>query len=168
MVSRQQQRGPGEIDPGEFRRIRREVVEAFAGAHADSRELLSQNLALAGRLHDLVREHPDFEVLHEPTPDLYRFRYVPNGLAGRQEEPWVRALLDRLNQEIVEAVRRGGRALVVTTRVRGRVVLRMPVCPQGTSEEDVDATFEALARWGRLLVKSHDVGCEKPAEMEGS
>jgi glutamate/tyrosine decarboxylase-like PLP-dependent enzyme len=45
------------------------------------------NLGLARRLHDLVREHPDFEVLHEPTLDLYCCRYVPNALEEQREEP---------------------------------------------------------------------------------
>ena len=126
-------------------------LAAFAGL----RELSSKNLGLAGRLHDLVSEHPDFEVLQEPTLYLYCFRYVPNGLAERQEEPGVRALLDRLNEEIVETVGRGGPALVMTTRVLGRVVIRLSICPLGTPEEDVDATFEAVARWGRLLTKCY-------------
>ena len=120
----------------------------------------------AGHLHDLVREHPDFEVLHEPTLNLYCFRYVPNGLAERLEEGGVQALLDRLNREIVEAVRRGGLTSLTTTRVGGRVALRVSGGSHGTSEGDVEAAFEAIARWGRLLTKSHSVRYEKPAEME--
>jgi aromatic-L-amino-acid/L-tryptophan decarboxylase len=135
-------------------------------ASAGLRGLFSKNLGLARRLHDLISEHPDFEVLHEPTPYLYCFRYVPNPLSERQEEPGVRALLDGLNREVAGAVRRGGPALLMTTRVRGRVALRMPVCSHRASEEDVDATFEAAARWGRLLAVSHPVYSEKPTEME--
>ena len=218
MISRQQQTQtrPGDIDPGEFRRICQEVFDSIAVYHADLtgrgripdvtpeevralfaeefsgegdgdgarladwrervvpklttlvglRELFSKNLGLARRLHDLVREHPDFEVLHEPTLYLYCFRYVPNGLAGRQEEPGVQALLDRLNQEIAEAVQRNGLALLMTTRIGRRVAIRMSICSHRTSEVDVDATFEAIARWGRLLTKTHSVCYEQPAEME--
>ena len=216
MASRRQQTRQGDTEPGEFRRICREVAAAAADYHADlsgrgippgftsedvgslfderlPREgrsvgslladwrervvpeltaiaglsaLSSKNLGLAVRLHDLVSEHPDFEVLQEPTPFLYCFRYVPNALAERQEEPEVRALLERLNEGIVEAVRRGGTALVTTTRVRGRSVIRMSVCPIGTPEEDVDAMFEAAALWGRLLTKSYSTRYGKRTEME--
>lgn len=132
----------------------------------DNGEPLPEGRGLASRLHDLVREHPDFEVLHEPNPHLYCFRYVPNGLADRHEESGVRTLLDRLNLEIVKAVRRGGLALVVATRVRGRAAISAPIRSHTTSEEDVEAAFEAVARWGRLLTKAYLVCHEKPAETE--
>jgi glutamate/tyrosine decarboxylase-like PLP-dependent enzyme len=141
------------------------MVLRFFGA-LGLRELFSKNLGLARHLHNLVLEHPDFEVLHEPTLYLYCFRYVPNGMAERQEEPGVQTQLDCLNQEIVEAIQRSGLAMVMTTRIRGRVAIRMSICSHRTLEEDVDATFEAIARWGRLLSRSSRVHHEKSAEME--
>ncbi|HKG22020.1 MAG TPA: hypothetical protein VKC34_08985 [Blastocatellia bacterium] len=152
MVSLEQETRPGDIDLSEFRRI--------------GRELFSKNLGLARHLHNLVREHPDFEVLHEPTLYLYCFRYVPNGLAERQEERGIQTRLDRLNQEIVEAIQRSGLALVMTTRIRGRVAIRISICSHRTLEADIDATFEAIARWGRLLSRSSYVHNEKSAAME--
>jgi hypothetical protein len=216
MVSQQQQTWPGDIDPGEFRRVRRELADAIADYHADLsgrglptdftpeearalfaaepsgegesaealvadwrervapmltavaslRQLFSKNLDLADRLHDLVREHPDFEVLHAPTPYLYCFRYVPNGLAERQEETGVQALLDSLNREIAEAIRRSAPAPVTTARARGRVALRVSVCSHRTTEKDIDVTFEAIARRGRWLTLSHSAHYEKLTEME--
>ena len=144
----------------------RERVVPMLTAIDGLRELFSKNLGLIRHLHNLVREHPDFEVLHEPTLYLYCFRYVPNDLAERQEEPDVQTRLDRLNQEIVEAIRRSGSALVMPTRIRGRVAIRMSICSHGTLEEDVDATFEAIARWGRLLSLCSNVHNKKSAEME--
>src|SRR5438874_2251444 len=90
MVSQKQETTPGDIDRIEF----------------------SKNLSLARHLHNLVSEHPDFEVFHEPAVGLYCFRYVPNAMAERQEEPGVQSRLNRLNQEIVDAVPRSGLALV--------------------------------------------------------
>jgi glutamate/tyrosine decarboxylase-like PLP-dependent enzyme len=133
-----------------FRALKVWMTLRFFGARG-LRELFSKNLGLTRRLHGLVGDHPDFEVLHEPTLYIYCFRYVPNGLAERQDEPEVRELLDRLNEGIAEAVQRSGLALLMTTRVRGRVALRMSVCSHRTLGEDIDATFEAVARWGRLL-----------------
>ena len=148
-----------------FRALKVWMVLRFFGARG-LRELFSKNLGLARRLHELVRDHPDFEVLHEPALYLYCFRYVPNGLAERLEEPRVQTLLDRLNQEIVESIQRSGLALVMTTRIRGRVAIRMSICSHRTLEEDLDATFEAIARWGHLISRSSYVHNEKYVETE--
>lgn len=148
-----------------FRALKVWMVLRFFGARG-LRDLFSKKLGLTRHLHDLVREHPDFEVLHEPTLYLYCFRYVPNGLEEIQEEPEIQARIDCLNQEIVDAIQRSGLALVMTTRIRGRVAIRMSLCSHRTLEEDVDATFEAIARWGRLLSRGGYVCNEKSTEME--
>jgi aromatic-L-amino-acid decarboxylase len=148
-----------------FRALKVWMVLRFFGA-SGLRELFSKNLGLTRRLHNLAREHPDFEVLHEPTLYLYCFRYVPNALAEHREEPEVQIQLDRLNQEIVDAIQRSGLALIMTTRIRGRVAIRMSICSHRTLVEDVDATFEAIARWGRLLSRNSHVHNKKTAETE--
>ena len=79
--------------------------------------------------------------------------------------PFDRAL-DRLNEQIVESVQRSGLALLMTTRVRGRVAIRVSVCSHRTLGEDIVATFEAIARWGRLLNKKYSVRHERTSEME--
>ena len=119
------------------------------------RELCSKNLGLLGALHNLVREHPDFEMLHEPILYLYCFRFVPNGLAERQRQPEVQALLDQLNEGIVEALHRSGLALVMTSRIRGRVAIRMSLpSPRTSLPRLINTIFEAIALWGRLLNKN--------------
>jgi glutamate/tyrosine decarboxylase-like PLP-dependent enzyme len=148
-----------------FRALKVWMVLRFFGARG-LRDLFSKNLGLTRRLHNLVSEHPDFEALHEPTLYLYCFRYVPNRLAERQEEPEVQTWLDRLNQEIVDAIQRSGLALVMTTRIRGRVAIRMSICSHRTLEEDIDTTFEAIARWGSLLSRTSYVYNDKSAEVE--
>ena len=112
---------------------------------ARMQEDVSNNLSPFGHLHHLVREHPDFEVLCEPTVDRYCFRYVPNGLPA--DQPEVQQLLDRLNEEIVESVQREGFELITNTEVGGCVAIRISICT------DVEATFEAIARWGRLVTR---------------
>src|SRR5687767_3214423 len=148
MAPRQQTR-PFDPDPG--------------GRQGASRE---KSLALSRRLHNLVCEHPDFEVIGEPTPELCCFRYVPNSLSEHKEEPGVRALLDRLNSEIVEAARRGGRDLAEAISVGGRAAICVSIHSEGTTEDDVDAAFEAAARWGRLLTKTNPIYHPRPAETE--
>jgi aromatic-L-amino-acid decarboxylase len=133
-----------------FRALKVWMVLRFFGARG-LRRLLEKNIGLARRLHALVREHPDFEVLHEPTLYICSFRYVPCALADAQEDPAVQAAIDRLNEEIAEAVQESGLALLMTTRIHGRVALRLSICSQRTLEDDVDRTFEAIAGEGRRL-----------------
>lgn len=147
-----------------FRALKVWMALRFFGA-SGLRELLSKNLGLARQLHRLVQEHPDFEVLHEPTLYVYSFRYVPNGLSEHAPEPGVQTWLDRLNQAIVDAIQGSGLALIMTTCIRGRVAIRMSICSQRTLKEDIDATFEAIAGWGRVL-SQRSYQNENSAEME--
>ena len=134
------------------------------------RDVLSKSLRLARYLHELVSEHPDFAVLHQPTLYVYSFRYVPNALADGPRSAELEAWLDRLNQAIAEAVTRSGLALLMTTRIRGRVALRMSICSHRTVERDVEATFGALAREGRRLAAEMFLveSCREPAAIAGN
>jgi len=117
-------------------------------------------------LHDLVREHPDFDVVPGSTHNEYCFRYIPNSLVERQEEPDVQALLDVLNEEIVQAVQHNGFAEVRKILVRGHTAIRTTFCSGTNLAEDVEATFEALARWGRLLNKKLSARYKTDMERE--
>jgi len=125
-----------------------------------------RNEDLVFQLANLVREHPDFEALHKPTLNSYCFRCVPNDLVDRQEEPEVQALLDVLNEEIVQAVQHDGFAAVMTIRVQSRAAILVSLCSRRSLAEEVDATFEAIARWGRLLNKKLSVRYEMTPDLE--
>ena len=116
---------------------------------------MTQNVGLVAYLHDLVCDHPDFEVLCEPTADLYCFRYVPNDLSEHKDQYEVRQLLDHLNEEIVASAQCESPALVTKMYVDGHIAIRMWVFSHDTVREDVETTFEAIARWGRLCNKKH-------------
>jgi hypothetical protein len=163
---------------GGFRRFSREVINAFAECEADVSkstlpkvtpellarfvdELVMNNLRLARRLNNLVSEHPDFEVLHEPVNYPYCFRFLPNALAERKHECVFQLRIDRLNQEIVEAIQRSGITLLMTTQIHGRVAIRLTACSNRVLEEEIDAAFEAIARWGRALFRFTDTPNEK-------
>jgi aromatic-L-amino-acid decarboxylase len=133
-----------------FRALKLWMTLRFYGT-TGLRDSFAKSLELARQLHELVRSHPDFEVLHEPIIYLYCFRYRPRWLADRAGEPELRERLDQLNQEIAEAVQKSGLAIVMTSRIRGNVVLRMSICSQRTEPEDIQQTFDALAKAGREL-----------------
>jgi glutamate/tyrosine decarboxylase-like PLP-dependent enzyme len=118
-------------------------------------EVITQHGGLVGYLHNLVCEHPDFEVLSEPTIDLYCFRYLPNGLSPDQHT--VQPLLDHLNGEIVESVQREGFSLINKMQIGSRVAIGISISSYNSVREDIDAMFEAIARCGRLLTRKQPV-----------
>ena len=139
-----------------FRALKLWMTFRFFGA-SGVRESCAKSLELTRQLHELVRSHPDFEVLHEPKLYLYCFRYAPSWLANRAGETHVQKRLDQLNQGIADEVQRSGVAIVMTSRIRDRVVLRMSICSQRTEPDDIQQTFEALARAGRELASLIEV-----------
>jgi hypothetical protein len=50
--------------------------------------------------------------------------------------------------EIVESLQRKGSALVNKTQVGSRVAIRVSIRSHMTAREDIDATFEEIARCG--------------------
>jgi glutamate/tyrosine decarboxylase-like PLP-dependent enzyme len=104
----------------------------------------------ARRAHELVLAHRDFEVLHEPLLYLYCFRYRPRDLAAATDAA-SEEYLDRLNQRIADQVQRSGLASVMTTRLRGRIVLRLSICSPRTTDRDIESVFETMAMLGKLL-----------------
>ena len=127
-------------------------------------EEVTQHSGLVGYLHNLVCEHPDFEVLGQPTLDPYCFRYLPNGLRANQQT--VQQLVDRLNGEIVESVQHEGISVISKTHVGSRVAICISICSSGIGTADIDATFEAIARCGRLLTRQQLMGAELTRDME--
>jgi hypothetical protein len=65
----------------------------------------------------------------DPLPLLLPFRAErPRGVPENSE---VRAFIDRLNTEIAETIQKSGLALMMTTRIRGRVALGCRFAPTG-------------------------------------
>ena len=112
-------------------------------------------------LHELVGDHPDFEVMCEPSSAPYYFRYLPNTLAERLDEFETQQLVNRLNEEIVENVQCRGFNSVMTIDAHGLVAIQISI----SSNEIPHTTFEALARWGRLLHATYQATANRETEL---
>jgi len=120
------------------------------------RRLLAQNVRCAEHLDRLVRESAEFEALHEPTLFIYSFRYAPEAYRAAAEvsaekAQEINAYLDRLNQRIADEIQLSGVAFIMTTKVRGRTVLRLSICSHRTTLEDIDLVFAKLMELGKKL-----------------
>ena len=105
-------------------------------------QAISEDNALASYMAGRVNEEPDFELLAEPELSICCFRYVPPGLQGTVDER--NAALDTLNNEIMLAVQRGGKAYVSSATLRERFALRACITNFRTTRGDIDQTLEVI------------------------
>ena len=98
------------------------------------RALVERCCGLAAYAEALLRQRPAFEVLHPRQLSVVVFRYV-GGVTGADA-------LDQLNLSILEVLRAGERVFLSSTRLGGRVALRLCFVNCRTTAGDVE---EALA-----------------------
>jgi glutamate/tyrosine decarboxylase-like PLP-dependent enzyme len=77
------------------------------------------------------------------------FRYVPPNLRAKLQEAEVELHLDALNRELVDRLQRGGETFVSNAVVAGHYVLRACIVNFHTTQRDVEAVPEIVARIGR-------------------
>lgn len=105
----------------------------------------------AKHAHQLVSASPEWEVVQpEPALYIYSFRYVGPGGAGTRSADE----LDALNAAIADEMKRRQVALVMTTRIHGRLTQRLSIANHRTTRADIEATITAMAAIGREVVGS--------------
>jgi len=87
----------------------------------------------------------DFEILAPHPLSVVCFRHVPREIAGDGEA------LDAHNQRVVDEVNRTGFAFISTTRLRGRLAIRMAIGNARTTEADVFETGDLITRTARAI-----------------
>ena len=115
------------------------------------RKLLGQNVQCARHMHHLVEASDTFLPLHTPQLFIYSFQYCPQNLKEQRGAATVDAYLDRINQLMADEITASGKAFIMTTRIRGRVVLRISVCSHRTTPQDIEEVFAALNSIGARL-----------------
>jgi glutamate/tyrosine decarboxylase-like PLP-dependent enzyme len=109
---------------------------------------IAHDVELARYLDERVRAHPDLESMCPVTLSIACFRYKPAD-AGIDDRA-----LDILNERLMVAIRRDGRAFPSNAELHGRYCLRACLVNHRTEAEDVDALLEATLRLGAELVAS--------------
>jgi len=77
------------------------------------------------------------------------FRYVPSDLRDQLRDAQVESYLDDLNRELLDRLQRGGETFVSNAVIGGRYVLRACIVNFHTTQADVEAVPEIVARIGR-------------------
>ncbi|HSK63888.1 MAG TPA: pyridoxal-dependent decarboxylase, partial [Pyrinomonadaceae bacterium] len=108
-------------------------------------EAISDDISLAAYLGEVVSKAEDFELLAPVELSICCFRYVPTRAKLSDAE------LDRLNEQIMELVQKGGRAYVSNATVKGRFALRACITNFRTTKADIDETIEAVREAGKKV-----------------
>ena len=115
---------------------------------------ISEDNTLAAYLGQMVEQAEDFELLAPPELSICCFRYVPLSLRPAllsESRDEVNSELDQLNNKIMLAVQRGGRAYVSSATLRGRFALRACITNFRTTRADIDETLEIIRDAARMV-----------------
>jgi aromatic-L-amino-acid decarboxylase len=118
-----------------FRALKVWLTLGYYGARRIA-EIVSENNSLAAYFGELVSQAEDFELLAPPELSICCFRYVPPD--AREGE------LDQLNERIMAAVQKGGRAYLSNATVNGKFALRACITNFRTTRADIEETLAAV------------------------
>lgn len=108
------------------------------------RERIVRHNDMARHVAQVARDHPDLELLQEPTLSICCFRYkAPAGV-----DP------DRLNQRLYRQLVRENTYMPSTTRVQGALALRPCFIGARTEFEHAEGLLDAVLRIGRELTSN--------------
>ena len=122
------------------------------------RARLREHIALAQQFADWVDAEPDAERLAPVPFSTVCFRWRPRRYAGREDDPQVRAELDRLNTALLDAVNREGRVFLSHTRLRDRMTLRLAVGSVRTEARHVALAWERIREHAARLDRAPGAG----------
>jgi glutamate/tyrosine decarboxylase-like PLP-dependent enzyme len=112
--------------------------------------MIGDDILLARYLHARVAAMPELEPMAQGL-SISAFRYVPEELAERSEDPAVAATLDELNEALRARIEVEGEAFLSNAVIRGRYALRACIVNMNTTAADVEAVPGLVRRVGRPL-----------------
>jgi aromatic-L-amino-acid decarboxylase len=118
-----------------FRALKLWFVLRRYGAEA-IRNILRRHIALAQELAGWIEAEPGWTMAAPHPLSVVCFRYALDGVGDEE--------LDRGNLAVMEAVNASGEAFISSTKLDGRVVLRVAIGNERTTRDDVRAVWELL------------------------
>lgn len=103
-------------------------------------EVIDHGCAMAELAEREIAKLPDWEIVSSARLGIVNFRCAPAGVPEPE--------LDALNQAISKKLNSDGYALLFTTELRGKKVLRMCAIHPQTTEADIKETVRRLAQYG--------------------
>jgi glutamate/tyrosine decarboxylase-like PLP-dependent enzyme len=132
-----------------FRALKVWLAMKQVGA-AGYRRMIADDIRLSKRMAAAVEQHPDLQLFTQEL-SIATFRYVPSDLRSNVGEPAAEEHLDALNRKLVDRLQRRGEAFLSNAVIGGRYVLRACIVNFHTTESDVEAVPDIVARTGRAI-----------------
>jgi aromatic-L-amino-acid decarboxylase len=121
------------------------VIRYFGVAGIAAR--IRAHVSWASELAGWIDDDPEFERLAPVPFSTVCFRAVPKGLDGQPSE-----VVDRFNEDLIEAINRQGEIFVSHTRLRGRFTIRLAIGNIKTTRAHIVKAWEVIRRQcSRLL-----------------
>jgi glutamate/tyrosine decarboxylase-like PLP-dependent enzyme len=108
------------------------------------RAVISRTMDLARYAEQLLEANPRIEVVSPAVLSVVSFRYIP---APESDDETI----ERVNQEIRRRVWESGKAMITSSRVRGRYVLRVAVVNHNARRSDVEETVRLIGELGAAV-----------------
>jgi len=105
---------------------------------------VTQAIDLAKWLQTELETRPHWEVITDPSLAVITFRLRPEGQDLSEEE------LDRLNQKVSDKIIADGKAMLATTKVHNKTVLRMCLINHRTKRKHILETLQDLESYGNV------------------
>ncbi len=112
---------------------------------------IEEEVELARHMAARLQNEEEIELLAPTETSIVSFRYVP--VALRFEMPPPEETLDRLNQELLLALQRGGRVYLSNARLNGHFALRACLINFRTTRAHVESTIREVLAEGRRQAK---------------
>ncbi len=112
---------------------------------------IEEEVELARHMAARLQNEEEIELLAPTETSIVSFRYVP--VALRFETPPPEETLDRLNQELLLALQRGGRVYLSNARLGGHFALRACLINFRTTRAHVESTIREVLAEGRRQAK---------------
>lgn len=125
-----------------FRALKVWLTLGYYGARRLA-ESISNDISMAAYMGELVSRADDFELLAPVELSICCFRYLPRN-ANRAE-------LDQLNEKIMAAVQKDGRAYLSNATVNGKFALRACITNFRTTKADIEETLNVVRAVARSL-----------------
>ncbi len=115
------------------------------------RAVISRTMDLARYAQELLEATPGMEIVSPAVLSIVSFRYLPQDRIGAVVTD--ERVVERVNDEIRRRVWDSGRAMITSTRLRGRYVLRLCVVNHNTLRSDVESVVELLRELGPVAAR---------------
>ena len=130
-----------------FRALKVWLALQQAGA-AGYRQMIQDDIALARYLYDLAADHPELEAITNHL-SITTLRYIPRELRDGLGSEAAESYLNYLNQRLLAAIEKSGKAFISNAVVDGKYALRFCIVNFRTSAGDMEAMQQLVVHLGR-------------------